>query len=70
MRNIVFVLDTCVCCVWFLVREGKVLSLPIQVLTQLINITVCYALWWNPLKYKLNPVNSESQANNTCSTQT
>lgn len=42
----------------WLLEEG-VIAL-IQVLTQLINMTVCYALWWNPPKYKLHPVNSES----------
>ena len=42
----------------WLLEEG-VIAL-IQVLTQLINMTVCYALRWNPPKYKLHPVNSES----------
>ena len=41
------------------VLEEGVIGL-IQVLTQLINMTVCYALRWNPLKYKLHPVNTES----------
>ena len=41
-----------------LLEEG-VIAL-IQVITQLINMIVCYALRWNPLKYKLNPVNTES----------
>ena len=44
-------------CHWLL--EEGVIAL-IQVLTQLINMTVCYALRWNPLKYKLHPVNTES----------
>ena len=51
-----------------LVDGGKVLLYWIQVLTQLINMTVCYALQWNPLKYKLHPVNSESLVYNTCQT--
>lgn len=41
-----------------LLKEG-VIAL-IQVLTQLINIKVCYALRWNPIKYKLHAVNTES----------